>query len=139
MVLKPSSDFGISVGRGPATTQPIHRLVRTPQNMPPRLGRIVAECEYQPHSESGVRWDLMQYWSEKYNPIPTFVMGQQSKVLPTAPRGCYPTSRKFDYVGSARVYFSPRIGMAYSFGKSDDGLGEDHWRAGKKTVYGRDL
>jgi len=35
----------------------------------------------------GVRWDLMQYWSEKYNQIPTFVLGQQSKVYPTAPVG----------------------------------------------------
>ena len=33
----------------------------------------------------GVRWDLMQYWSEKFNQIPTFVLGQQSKVYPTAP------------------------------------------------------
>src|SRR6202040_3545940 len=40
----------------------------------------------------GVRWELMQYWSEKYNQIPTFVLGQQSKVFPTAPRGLvYPT------------------------------------------------
>ena len=40
----------------------------------------------------GVRWDLMQYWSEKYNQIPAFILGQQSQVYPTAPTGLvYPT------------------------------------------------
>ena len=34
----------------------------------------------------------MQYWSEKYNQIPAFNLGQQSKVYPTAPTGLvYPT------------------------------------------------
>src|SRR4029077_14652461 len=40
----------------------------------------------------GIRWDLMQYWSEKFIQIPTFVLGQQSKVYPTAPATLvYPT------------------------------------------------
>ena len=30
----------------------------------------------------GVRWELMEYWSEKYNQIPTFIPGEQSKVYP---------------------------------------------------------
>ena len=30
----------------------------------------------------GVRWDLMEYWSEKYNQIPTFLPGEQSIVYP---------------------------------------------------------
>jgi hypothetical protein len=29
----------------------------------------------------GVRWDLMQYWYEKYNQMPTFSLGQQSQVF----------------------------------------------------------
>ena len=42
----------------------------------------------------GLRWDLMQYWSEKYNQIPTFIPGEQSQVYPTAPVGLvYPTRR----------------------------------------------
>ena len=40
----------------------------------------------------GVRWDLMEYWSEKYNQIPTFMPGEQSKVYPNALPGLvYPT------------------------------------------------
>ncbi len=35
----------------------------------------------------GVRWDRMEYWSEKYNQIPTFIPGEQSAVYPTAPVG----------------------------------------------------
>ena len=36
--------------------------------------------------------DYMEYWSEKYNQIPTFVLGQQSQVYPQAPLGVvYPT------------------------------------------------
>ena len=64
----------------------------------------------------GVRWDLMQYWSEKYNQIPTFNPGEQSKVYPTAPLSLvYPTDP-----GIPRTLvpqsnrFSPRMGVAYS-------------------------
>ena len=35
----------------------------------------------------GLRWELMEYWSEKYNQIPTFIPGEQSKVYPLAPVG----------------------------------------------------
>jgi len=68
----------------------------------------------------GVRWDLMQYWSEKYNQIPTFNLGQQSKVFPTAPRGLvYPTD---DGVPTTLVpqknRFAPRLGIAYAPSKS---------------------
>jgi len=64
----------------------------------------------------GVRWDLMQYWSEKYNQIPTFLPGEQSRVFPTAPVGLvYPTDPGVSNTlvpGSNR--FSPRLGIAYS-------------------------
>ncbi|HEX5229655.1 MAG TPA: TonB-dependent receptor [Bryobacteraceae bacterium] len=64
----------------------------------------------------GVRWDRMEYWSEKYNQIPTFLPGEQSAVFPTAPPGIV-------YVGDEGVpntlvpssnRFSPRLGIAYS-------------------------
>jgi hypothetical protein len=64
----------------------------------------------------GVRWDRMEYWSEKYNQIPTFIPGEQSVVYPNAPPGLV-------YVGDPGVpstlvpssnRFSPRIGLAYS-------------------------
>ncbi len=64
----------------------------------------------------GLRWELMQYWSEKYNQNPTFILGEQSKVYTTAPTSLV-------YVGDAGVpntlvpqgqRFSPRLGLAYS-------------------------
>ena len=64
----------------------------------------------------GLRWDRMEYWSEKYNQIPTFIPGEQSVVYPNAPVGLV-------YVGDKGVpntlvpssnRFSPRIGLAYS-------------------------
>jgi len=64
----------------------------------------------------GLRWELMQYWSEKYNQNPTFILGEQSRVYPTAPTSLV-------YVGDAGVpktlvpqghRFSPRIGLAYA-------------------------
>jgi len=69
----------------------------------------------------GVRWDRMEYWSEKYNQIPTFIPGEQSVVFPTAPAGIV-------YVGDKGVpstlvpssnRFSPRLGLAYSPGAKD--------------------
>src|ERR1700761_5633630 len=35
----------------------------------------------------GVRWEYMEYWSEKYNQEFTFSLGQQSQVFPTAAQG----------------------------------------------------
>ena len=69
----------------------------------------------------GVRWDRMEYWSEKYSQIPTFIPGEQSVVYPNAPVGLV-------YVGDKGVpstlvpssnRFSPRIGLAYSPGVKD--------------------
>jgi hypothetical protein len=69
----------------------------------------------------GLRWDRMEYWSEKYNQIPTFIPGEQSVVYPNAPVGLV-------YVGDKGVpntlvpssnRFSPRLGLAYSPGWKD--------------------
>ena len=35
----------------------------------------------------GMRWELMEYWSEKYNQIPTFIPGEQSQVYPRRSAG----------------------------------------------------
>ena len=84
----------------------------------------------------GVRWDLMQYWSEKYNQIPTFNLGQQSKVFPDAPRGLiYPTD---DGVPNTLVpqgnRFAPRFGIAYSPSKSGGLLGKLTGGPGKTSI-----
>ena len=68
----------------------------------------------------GLRWEMMQYWSEKYNQIPTFVLGQQSKVYPTAPTSLvYPTDPGVPAtLVPQRNRFAPRVGVAYSPGAS---------------------
>jgi len=74
----------------------------------------------------GLRWDLMQYWSEKYNQIPTFNLGQQSKVFPTAPTGLvYPTDEGVpNTLVPQKNRFAPRLGLAYSPSASDGLLGK---------------
>jgi Carboxypeptidase regulatory-like domain/TonB dependent receptor len=74
----------------------------------------------------GVRWELMEYWSEKYNQIPTFIPGEQSRVYPTAPVGLvYPGDKGVpNTLVPHRNRFSPRLGLAYSPSKSDGWLGK---------------
>src|SRR5438270_49492 len=64
----------------------------------------------------GVRWERMEYWSEKYNQIPTLILGQQSQIYPTAPVGIvYPGDPGIpDTLVPSRHRFSPRLGLAYS-------------------------
>src|SRR5450432_3195729 len=66
----------------------------------------------------GLRWDLMRYWSEKYNQIPTFVPGEQSKVYPAAPVGLvYPTDPGVpDTLVPQRNRLAPRLGLVYAPG-----------------------
>jgi hypothetical protein len=64
----------------------------------------------------GVRYELLEYWSEKYNQIPAQVAGQQSQVYPQAPAGLvYPTDKG---IPSTLVplgnRFAPRLGVAYA-------------------------
>ena len=92
----------------------------------------------------GVRWDLMQYWSEKYNQIPTFNLGQQSKVYPTAPTGLvYPSDAGVpNTLVPQKNEFAPRFGIAYSpsaanglLGKIIGGPGKTSIRAGYGIFY----
>ena len=92
----------------------------------------------------GVRWDLMQYWSEKYNQIPIMILGQQSKVYPTAPTGLlYPTDPGVpNTLVPQKNRFAPRLGIAYSpstasglLGKIIGGPGKTSIRAGYGIFY----
>jgi hypothetical protein len=91
----------------------------------------------------GLRWELMQYWSEKYNQIPTFVLGEQSKVYPTAPASLvYPTDPGIpSTLVPQKSRFSPRVGVAYSpnssglLGKILGGPGKTSIRAGYGIFY----
>jgi hypothetical protein len=84
----------------------------------------------------GVRWDLMQYWSEKYNQIPAFSLGQQSKVFPTAPTGLvYPTDEGVpNTLVPQRNRFAPRLGLAYSPNKAEGLLGRIIGGPGKTSI-----
>jgi len=84
----------------------------------------------------GARWDLMQYWSEKFNQIPTFVLGQQSKVYPTAPVSLvYPTDPGVpDTLVPQRNRFAPRVGLAYSPGMEKGLLGKIIGGPGKTSI-----
>lgn len=84
----------------------------------------------------GLRWDLMQYWSEKYNQIPTFIPGAQSRVYPNALPGLvYPTDPG---VPSTLVpssnRFSPRLGIAWTPGNSKGLLGKIIGGPGKTSI-----
>ena len=80
----------------------------------------------------GVRWDLMEYWYEKYNQVPTFVLGQQSQVFTTAPAGIvYPGDAGIPRtLVPARNRFSPRLGLAWS-----PDTGKTSLRAGYGIYY----
>jgi hypothetical protein len=92
----------------------------------------------------GLRWELMQYWSEKYSQIPTFIPGEQSQVYPKAPPGIvYPTDPGVPSTfAPQRNRFAPRLGLAYSpsaskgvLGKIVGGPGKTSIRAGYGMFY----
>ena len=92
----------------------------------------------------GLRWELMQYWSEKYSQIPTFIPGEQSQVYPNAPPSIvYPTDPGVPSTfAPERNRFAPRLGLAYSpsaskgiLGKIVGGPGKTSVRAGYGMFY----
>ena len=84
----------------------------------------------------GIRWDLMQYWSEKYNQIPAFNLGQQSQVYPTAFTSLvYPTDSGVPpTLVPQQNKFAPRLGIAYSPSKADGLLGKIIGGPGKTSI-----
>jgi hypothetical protein len=74
----------------------------------------------------GLRVDLMQYWSEKFDQVPTFIPGEQSKVYPNAfPGLVYPTDPGVpSTLVPERFRLAPRFGLAYSPSKSGGLLGK---------------
>jgi hypothetical protein len=84
----------------------------------------------------GLRLDLMQYWSEKYNQVPTFKPGEQSLVYPNAfPGLVYPTDPGIpNTLVPQRLRYAPRIGLAYSPGISTGFLGKIFGGPGKSSI-----
>jgi hypothetical protein len=92
----------------------------------------------------GLRMDWMQYWYEKYNQFPTFVLGQQSQVFSQAPLGVvYPTDTGvLPTIAPSKYRWAPRIGIAWSPTASDGvlskilgGPGQTSIRAGYGMFY----
>ena len=82
----------------------------------------------------GVRWDRMEYWSEKYQPDSDLHSWR-------AIRGLYHRLPSLVYVGDKGVpntlvpssnRFSPRLGLAYSPGATDGLLSKAHRRSGEQ-------
>jgi hypothetical protein len=84
----------------------------------------------------GVRWDHMEYWSEKYNQIPTFIPGEQSTVYPTALPGLvFPTDPGVPTtLVPSKSRFSPRFGIAWSPAASNGLLGKLIGGPGKTSI-----
>ncbi len=84
----------------------------------------------------GVRYDHMEGWSEKYNQIPTYLVGEQSVVYPNAPRGLvYPGDPGVPYtLVPSQNRFSPRAGIAWSPGDLPGFLNKITGGAGKTSI-----
>jgi hypothetical protein len=85
---------------------------------------------------AGVRWDRMEYWSEKYNQIPTLTLGALSTIYPTAPVGLlFPGDPGIpSTLAPSRNRFDPRVGLAYSPSPSDGLLGKIFGGPGKTAI-----
>ncbi len=84
----------------------------------------------------GVRWDHMEFWSEKYNQIPTYLVGEQSVVYPNAPQGLvYPGDPGVpNTLVPSKNRFSPRVGLAWSPGNLPGFLNRITGGAGKTSI-----
>jgi hypothetical protein len=84
----------------------------------------------------GLRMELMRYWSEKYNQVPTFIPGEQSVVYPNSfPGLVYPTDPHVpNTLVPEKIRYSPRIGIAYSPNFSDGFLGRVFGGPGKTSI-----
>ena len=74
----------------------------------------------------GLRMELMRYWSEKYDQVPTFKPSEQSVVYPNAfPGLVYPTDPGIpNTLVPEKFRYAPRIGVAYSPDQSSGLLGK---------------
>jgi len=86
----------------------------------------------------GLRWDVLPPWSEKFNQIQTFVLGQQSEVYPGAPQGMvFPGDRGIPSSLTPAKWsnFSPRVGLAWSPNWSNGLAGKLFGAPGKSSIH----
>lgn len=84
----------------------------------------------------GLRMELMQYWSEKYDQVPTFNAGEQSVVYPHSfPGLVYATDPGVpNTLVPQRFRYAPRVGVAYSPNKAGGLLGKILGGPGKTSI-----
>jgi hypothetical protein len=85
----------------------------------------------------GIRYDVSAPWKEKYNQIQTLIPGEQSVVFPGAPLGwLFPGDPGVPSTLAPTRWnnFSPRLGLAYSFGDYDGLLGKILGKAGSTSL-----
>ncbi len=79
----------------------------------------------------GLRWDLMQYWSEKYNQIPTFILGRAIQGLSDGAHqpGLSDRPGRPEYAGAARQSLFAAAGLGLFARQDGRTAGQDHRRA----------
>ncbi|HXX19336.1 MAG TPA: carboxypeptidase-like regulatory domain-containing protein [Candidatus Acidoferrum sp.] len=84
----------------------------------------------------GLRMELMRYWSEKYDQVPTFKPGEQSVVYPNAfPGLVYPTDPGIpSTLVPEKFRYAPRVGIAYSPNEGRGLLGKVFGGPGKTSI-----
>lgn len=85
----------------------------------------------------GIRYDVSAPWKEKYNQIQTMIPGEQSIVFPGSPVGwLFPGDPHVPSTLAPTKWnnFSPRLGLAYSFGDHDGMLGKILGPSGSTSI-----
>ncbi len=85
----------------------------------------------------GLRWEVSMPWYDTQNKIETLVLGEQSTVFPTAPKGwVVPGDPGIPSTLAPTRYnnFAPRLGMAYSPGFTDGALAKVFGGPGKTSI-----
>jgi Carboxypeptidase regulatory-like domain len=85
----------------------------------------------------GLRWDVSAPWHEKFNEIQTMIPGEQSVVFPGSPIGwVFPGDPGVPSTLAPTRWnkFSPRLGLAYSFGEHDGVLGAILGKPGSTSI-----
>jgi hypothetical protein len=85
----------------------------------------------------GLRYDVNPPWREKYNEIQTLIPGEQSVVFPGSPTGwVFPGDPHVPSTLAPTRWnnFSPRLGLAYSFGDYEGFLGKILGKPGESSL-----
>jgi hypothetical protein len=85
----------------------------------------------------GLRYDVSSPWWEKYNEIQTLIPGEQSVVFPGSPLGwVFPGDPHVPRTLAPTRWnnFSPRLGLAYSFGDHGGVLGKVLGKPGESSL-----